>query len=50
MGDEMLGIVATGGEDDFKEEESFSQPKKVSDIKSKNALYLIIWPRQEPKK
>jgi ATP-dependent Clp protease ATP-binding subunit ClpC len=28
----------TGGDDDFKEEESFSQPKKVSDIKSKTPV------------
>src|SRR6202046_1283659 len=35
--DEMPGSP-TGGEDDFKEEESFSQPKKVSDIKSKTPV------------
>ncbi|RCH55463.1 ATP-dependent Clp protease ATP-binding subunit [Mucilaginibacter hurinus] len=35
--DEMPGS-STGGEDDFKEEESFSQPKKVSDIKSKTPV------------
>ncbi len=29
---------STGGDDDFKEEESFSQPKKVSDIKSKTPV------------
>ncbi len=35
--DEMPGSP-TGGDDDFKEEESFSQPKKVSDIKSKTPV------------
>jgi len=35
--DEMPGS-STGGEDDFKEDESFSQPKKVSDIKSKTPV------------
>src|ERR1700741_314279 len=35
--DEMPGSP-TGGEDDFKEEDSFSQPKKVSDIKSKTPV------------
>jgi ATP-dependent Clp protease ATP-binding subunit ClpC len=35
--DEMPGS-STGGDDDFKEEESFSQPKKVSDIKSKTPV------------
>src|SRR3978361_1047599 len=35
--DEMPGS-STGGDDDFKEEESFTQPKKVSDIKSKTPV------------
>ncbi|MDB4999613.1 MAG: clpC, partial [Mucilaginibacter sp.] len=35
--DEMPGS-STGGDDDFKEEDSFSQPKKVSDIKSKTPV------------
>ena len=35
--DEMPGS-STGGDDDFKDEESFSQPKKVSDIKSKTPV------------
>src|SRR3954464_14665995 len=35
--DEMPGSP-TGGDDDFKDEESFSQPKKVSDIKSKTPV------------
>ncbi|MCW3110949.1 MAG: clpC [Segetibacter sp.] len=35
--DEMPGS-STGGEDDFKEEEAFNQPKKVSDIKSKTPV------------
>src|SRR6201988_3620716 len=35
--DEMPGSP-TGGEDEFKEEDSFSQPKKVSDIKSKTPV------------
>ena len=34
---EMPGS-STGGDDDFKDEESFSQPKKVSDIKSKTPV------------
>ena len=34
--DEMPG--SSTGDDDFKEEESFSQPKKVSDIKSKTPV------------
>jgi len=37
VADEMPGSP-TGGDDDFKEEESFSQPKKVSDIKSKTPV------------
>ncbi|MCQ6960043.1 ATP-dependent Clp protease ATP-binding subunit [Mucilaginibacter aquariorum] len=35
--DEMPGS-STGGDDDFKEEDSFTQPKKVSDIKSKTPV------------
>jgi ATP-dependent Clp protease ATP-binding subunit ClpC len=35
--DEMPGS-STGGEDDFKDEEAFNQPKKVSDIKSKTPV------------
>src|SRR5579872_6597904 len=35
--DEMPGSP-TGGEDEFKEDDSFSQPKKVSDIKSKTPV------------
>jgi ATP-dependent Clp protease ATP-binding subunit ClpC len=35
--DEMPGS-STGGDDDFKDEESFTQPKKVSDIKSKTPV------------
>ncbi|MEB0261028.1 MULTISPECIES: ATP-dependent Clp protease ATP-binding subunit [unclassified Mucilaginibacter] len=35
--DEMPGS-STGGDDDFKEDDSFSQPKKVSDIKSKTPV------------
>src|SRR6187402_1952470 len=35
--DEMPGS-STGGDDDFKEEEAFNQPKKVSDIKSKTPV------------
>ncbi|PJJ83646.1 ATP-dependent Clp protease ATP-binding subunit [Mucilaginibacter auburnensis] len=35
--DEMPGSP-TGGDDDFKEEEAFNQPKKVSDIKSKTPV------------
>ena len=31
-------VHSTGGDDDFKEEEAFSQPKKVSDIKSKTPV------------
>jgi len=36
--DEMPGGSPTGGDDDFKEEEAFNQPKKVSDIKSKTPV------------
>jgi len=35
--DEMPGSP-TGGEDEFKDDDSFSQPKKVSDIKSKTPV------------
>ncbi|MFD2144809.1 ATP-dependent Clp protease ATP-binding subunit [Mucilaginibacter antarcticus] len=35
--DEMPG-TSSGGDDDFKEEEAFNQPKKVSDIKSKTPV------------
>jgi ATP-dependent Clp protease ATP-binding subunit ClpC len=35
--DEMPGS-STGGDDDFKDDDSFSQPKKVSDIKSKTPV------------
>jgi len=35
--DEMPGSP-TGGDDDFKEDDSFNQPKKVSDIKSKTPV------------
>lgn len=35
--DEAPGSAA-GGDDDYREEESFSQPKKVSDIKSKTPV------------
>ncbi|MFD0766057.1 ATP-dependent Clp protease ATP-binding subunit [Mucilaginibacter lutimaris] len=35
--DEMPGS-STGGDDDFKEDDTFSQPKKVSDIKSKTPV------------
>jgi ATP-dependent Clp protease ATP-binding subunit ClpC len=35
--DEMPGSP-TGGEEEFKEDDSFSQPKKVSDIKSKTPV------------
>src|SRR5476651_376939 len=37
VSNEMPGSP-TGGEDDFKENDSFSQPKKVSDIKSKTPV------------
>ena len=36
--DEMPGSSTGGGDDDFKEDDSFSQPKKVSDIKSKTPV------------
>ncbi|MGI4020174.1 MAG: ATP-dependent Clp protease ATP-binding subunit [Janthinobacterium lividum] len=35
--DELPGS-STGGDDDFRDEDSFSQPKKVSDIKSKTPV------------
>jgi len=35
--DELPGS-STGGDDDFRDDESFSQPKKVSDIKSKTPV------------
>ena len=36
--DEMENSASTGGDDDYREEESFSSPKKVSDIKSKTPV------------
>ncbi|MBY0542008.1 MAG: ATP-dependent Clp protease ATP-binding subunit [Sphingobacteriaceae bacterium] len=36
--DEAPGGTSDGGEDDFQEEESFTTPKKVSDIKSKTPV------------
>ncbi|SEB13411.1 ATP-dependent Clp protease ATP-binding subunit [Pedobacter hartonius] len=36
--DETQGSASTGGDDDYREEESFSSPKKVSDIKSKTPV------------
>jgi ATP-dependent Clp protease ATP-binding subunit ClpC len=36
--DDPQGSASTGGEDDYREEESFSSPKKVSDIKSKTPV------------
>ncbi len=36
--DEATGSSAGGGDDDFKEDDSFSAPKKVSDIKSKTPV------------
>lgn len=36
--DEAMGSSSTGGDDDYREEESFSSPKKVSDIKSKTPV------------
>ncbi|MES2419535.1 MAG: ATP-dependent Clp protease ATP-binding subunit [Bacteroidota bacterium] len=36
--DEVQGGGTAGGDDDFQEEESFSAPKKVSDIKSKTPV------------
>ncbi len=36
--DEAQGGGTAGGDDDFQEEESFSAPKKVSDIKSKTPV------------
>lgn len=36
--DETQNSASTGGDDDYREEESFSSPKKVSDIKSKTPV------------
>ena len=36
--DEAAGSTGGGNEDDYPEEESFSSPKKVSDIKSKTPV------------
>ncbi|KHJ37392.1 ATP-dependent Clp protease ATP-binding subunit ClpC [Pedobacter glucosidilyticus] len=36
--DDPTNSATSGGDDDFKEEESFSTPKKVSDIKSKTPV------------
>ena len=36
--DDPQGSASTGGDDDYREEESFSSPKKVSDIKSKTPV------------
>lgn len=36
--DETQGSASTGGDDEYREEESFSSPKKVSDIKSKTPV------------
>jgi ATP-dependent Clp protease ATP-binding subunit ClpC len=36
--DDVQGSASTGGDDDYREEESFSSPKKVSDIKSKTPV------------
>ncbi|WP_219224338.1 ATP-dependent Clp protease ATP-binding subunit [Pedobacter antarcticus] len=36
--DETQGSASAGGDDDYREEESFSSPKKVSDIKSKTPV------------
>ncbi|QNK62034.1 ATP-dependent Clp protease ATP-binding subunit [Pedobacter sp. PAMC26386] len=36
--DETQGSASTGGDEDYREEESFSSPKKVSDIKSKTPV------------
>ncbi len=36
--DEVQGNASSGNEDDYQEEESFSAPKKVSDIKSKTPV------------
>ncbi|RZK89994.1 MAG: ATP-dependent Clp protease ATP-binding subunit, partial [Pedobacter sp.] len=36
--DDISNSASTGGDDDYREEESFSTPKKVSDIKSKTPV------------
>ncbi|MEJ2883314.1 ATP-dependent Clp protease ATP-binding subunit [Pedobacter sp. GR22-6] len=36
--DDVQNSASTGGDDDYREEESFSSPKKVSDIKSKTPV------------
>ncbi len=36
--DDPQNSASTGGDDDYREEESFSSPKKVSDIKSKTPV------------
>ena len=36
--DETQNSASTGGDDDYREEEAFSSPKKVSDIKSKTPV------------
>ncbi|MCX2451017.1 ATP-dependent Clp protease ATP-binding subunit [Pedobacter sp. PLR] len=36
--DETQNSASTGGDEDYREEESFSSPKKVSDIKSKTPV------------
>ncbi|MFC3562440.1 ATP-dependent Clp protease ATP-binding subunit [Pedobacter jamesrossensis] len=36
--DDISNSASTGGDDDYREEESFSSPKKVSDIKSKTPV------------
>src|SRR5215217_5812965 len=36
--DDIQNSASTGGDDDYREEESFSSPKKVSDIKSKTPV------------
>ncbi|KQR68084.1 ATP-dependent Clp protease ATP-binding subunit [Pedobacter sp. Leaf176] len=36
--DDVSNSASTGGDDDYREEESFSTPKKVSDIKSKTPV------------
>lgn len=36
--DDISNSASTGGDDDYREEESFSTPKKVSDIKSKTSV------------
>ncbi|MDN3586748.1 ATP-dependent Clp protease ATP-binding subunit [Pedobacter aquatilis] len=36
--DDISNSASTGGDDDYREEESFSAPKKVSDIKSKTPV------------